>query len=232
MLTAQNLLGSVGPQYKTVNDQGSANALNAQGYQVASYTPSGTEGGGTWLMQRMGLNSGDITGKLIGGYLDQYNQAPQPVVFDAKMFDPAEIYKTGESTSRDINDAAARQAAKLQQSAVSRGLTNNSAIVSLARGVEADRIRSQVALSDSLRRQALDYQLKGLDYQFMAQDQNLRTANYRATLMDKIGDLALGLSQLSYTGQPAATPTASANQTAPVEYQMANPKVNRFIPGI
>lgn len=197
MLTMQNVLGSVGPQYTTVNDQGSANALNAQGYQVASYTPSGTEGGGTWLMQRMGPNAGDITKTLLGQYIDAYN------------FGPQQIAGLGATAAQDINEAAARQSASMQQSAMSRGLTNNSAIASLARGVEADRVRSQIALTDSLRRQALDYQF---------------------TTLDKIGDLALGLSQLSYTGQPS-TPASQA-LTPTVQPRTANPKVNNFIPGI
>jgi len=163
--------GSIGANYKTVNSQAEANALNAQGYQLA---PGGVtekaDGSGTWTLYQMGPSATKITRGLLGNYVDAYNNAD------------SEFAALGMSASRDINEGAQKTSASLTQSAMSRGLSNNSAIMSLQRGVEVDRARSQVALNDSLRRQALDY---------------------KNSYLDKIGDLSLALTQLNQnTEQP------------------------------
>jgi hypothetical protein len=170
-LDINSLIGpsAMGPNYKTATSQGEANALNAQGYQLV---PGGTteraDGSGTWTMYQMGPSPTKITNSLLGRYVDMYNAVP------------GDMASLGASQSREIDENAARMAAAANQSATSRGLTNNSALFSIQRGVELDRARTQVALNDSLKRQALDYQ---------------------STYLDKIGDLSLALSQLNQNTQ-------------------------------
>jgi hypothetical protein len=118
-LDINSLIGpsAMGPNYKTATSQGEANALNAQGYQLV---PGGTteraDGSGTWTMYQMGPSPTKITNSLLGRYVDMYNAVP------------GDMASLGASQSREIDENAARMAAAANQSATSRGLTNNSAL--------------------------------------------------------------------------------------------------------
>jgi hypothetical protein len=220
MATAQldvnSLLGAPSDQFQTVNDQASANSLNAQGWQLApgGYTQIGTEGQGQWLMKRKGINQGDVVKNLLSQYVNSYNEgkaANESRYADIlKGFSQREadanslLAGMGDTAKLNLNRQYDQAGSSAAQSAIGRGLTNSSAALNMQRGIEADRARSLMAIDEGLRKQALDYRtsLSGDRLNFMAQ----RNDQYPG--LDQIGQLAQYLS--GNNTSPTASPGTSA----------------------
>lgn len=213
-LDVNSLLGAPSDQFQTVNDQASANSLNAQGWALHSYTPIGTDGQGQWVMKRQGINSGDVVKNLLGQYVNSYNEgkaANESRYADIlKGFTQREadanslLAGMGDTAKLNLNRQYDQAGSSAAQSAIGRGLTNSSAALNMQRGIEADRARSLMAIDEGLRKQALDYRtsLSGDRLNFMAQ----RNDQYPG--LDQIGQLA------QYLSSPTLTPGASGGTTA------------------
>jgi hypothetical protein len=218
-LSVNSLLGAPSDQFQTVNDQASANSLNAQGWALHSYTPVGTEGQGQWVMKRQGINSGAVVNNLLNQYVNSYNEGKA-----ANESRYADILKGYQQREADANTllAGMGDTAKLQlnqrydqagssaaQSAIGRGLTNSSAAINMQRGLELQRNQSLMAIDEGLRKQALDYRtsLAGDRLAFMG----ARNDQYPG--LDQIGQLAQYLSNPSLTPAAPGVTTATANTT-------------------
>lgn len=221
LLDRNTLLGGLGTQYQTVNDQASANSLNAQGYQVASYTPIGNDGQGQWLMSRTGPSQGNALSALLDQYIGSYNEGK--AANETRYADILKGYQDretdanallagmGDRAKRDTNQRYDQAGSSAAQMAVGRGLTNSSVAANMLRGIEMDRNRALMDIDEGLRRQALDYRtsLSGDRLQFMA------SRNDQYPTLDNIGQLVMALTggnnQITQPGAPATTATGGLN---------------------
>lgn len=111
-----NPYGKSGVQSKTVTSQAEANALNAQGWQLAAYDPIGGDGRGSWTVQRTGPTEQGITQAAIQAMMQ--GNGPQQAA---------------------INRAYAQQQGATTQNMISRGLYNTTVQDAVNRGNVAER---------------------------------------------------------------------------------------------
>lgn len=182
-------------QYQTVTNQGAANALNAQGARLISYTPGAREGEGTWLMGFPGQSQAGVQANLLNYAIGQYNEGKA-----AEQKQYADVMSTIDTlggTQREIlkrqYEAAQGQVA---QGIAGRNLQNSSIAANMQRGVNQDYAFAQMALEDQLQRQRLDY---------------MASRNISYPSLDYLGALALQSAQMS----PASPTSASSPQATP-----------------